>query len=191
MKKIITLLICFMLVVALSKWFYIDKNINNDQMIGNDLHYRALDQEEAIKRISEVDNISLKAATRKLLPDENLVIKFFTKILPFTDNTKFYEYYTIKELGKGQKVEVGSICKMYGDFTHNEFREIISSWSEINSVGNHTWKSNHVSNQILNYGQLRLFSEGIITFRSAGDYPRHFEKKVTIDETITLPWWKP
>lgn len=163
----------------------------NNKALNDSVNSRVLTKEQAIKRISEVDHISKKEATKKvdMLSTKDGILK------------KYHEYSTTVKLGAGYLVEVGSICQMDTISGHSEFRNIISSWSSSTGKGDYSWDIFFLHNHILNAGQLRLFSRGCIDdpkyiSTSSTDGTQkigttfHFRKTKTIDKTISLPWWK-
>lgn len=188
MKTCISFILSFVLMLS-SNSLVLSKP--NNKILNDTVNCRILTKEEAIKQISKVDHISKKEATKKIdmLHTKDSIFK------------NYHEYSTTVKLGKNYMVEVGSICQMDSKSGHLEFENIISSWSSSTDTKNYSWNIFHLSNQILNDGQLRLFSRGCIDDPIYINIPStditkkegstfHFRKVKTIDKTISLPWWK-
>ncbi|MCL4365602.1 hypothetical protein M1437_00010 [Patescibacteria group bacterium] len=200
------MLVCILLLVS-SDAVFANSNDKKKDKVPSNIHYKILTKEEAIKRVSEIDGISLEDAKKKVSQADSQ-----DKVTALSGYT-YAEYYTTKKLGAGYEVEVGSVVRMATGGGYSNFDTIISSWSVASGSGSYTWNKFHVSNQILNAGQLLLNSRGALevkvdTSTTAGAQAgsellgasfsvsstvgttTYYRKTETIKETITLSWWR-
>ncbi len=204
MKKFITSLSLALMLI------FVFTNLTLAETTSDNVMVRTLTREQAIQRISEIRNISIKEASIKLNEIDQQSKKSTTysqtNITPYAINS-YQEYYSQKDLGMGFKVEVGALCGMASGGGYTQFEKVIDKWSKAIGSGNYTWDAFYTEAIILNSGQLSLRTRGNIEvtasqslstgFSAAGfeiggsvgsNY--YYRKTESISDTKTMSWYR-
>lgn len=208
MKKIITFLLSFVLILSSSSLVFAASN-NKDN---DDFRCKILTKEQFIQRLSEVENISLEEAAKRVENSNeknNIESEGTVSPLAYT----YGEYYVQESIGAGYKIEVGALMQMAEGGGHSQFYKVESTWSEAVGSGSYDWDHFYKQATILNAGQLRLATRGNIvvkvdTSTTAGanfgskligagfevsatqNKTTYYRKTASVSKVKTLSWWK-
>lgn len=140
MKKIVSLVLFFSLLMTMSISAFAESSVTDDN--SNNLEYKVLTKSQYIARLSEVEKITIKEATKIANGNNKTNGAFSADSLP--SGQYYAEYYITENAGAGFTVEVGALCVVASGCGHSNFVRVDSSWSKASGSGSYTWDSFYV-----------------------------------------------